>query len=134
MAGKAFFIKNGYEVAGVAKPDLELLVKKFNAHTPLPNFRIDPSKDLKKYKKGLTILRADQCPYTVKNVREIIETARKKYDLKTNLINFTSYRDAQKSPCPFGIFCIIYNGKIVAEHPISRKRFENILNKLELSE
>ncbi len=35
--------------------------------------------------------------------------------------------EAQNSPCTFGTFCIIYNGKIIAGHPINNKRFINIM-------
>jgi len=38
-------------------------------------------KRLGQYGKGLTIIRADQCPYSVKNVREISETAKKIYGI-----------------------------------------------------
>jgi hypothetical protein len=38
--------------------------------------------------------------------------------------------EAQNSPCAFGTFCIVFNGKIIAEHPISNGRFTNIMNKI----
>jgi hypothetical protein len=129
MAGKEIFIKNGFEVVDSAPPDFELLVKKFNEKAPTPKFRGDWEKRLNKYKKGLTIIRADQCPYTVKNVNEISETAKKMYGIKPNIVDLKSSEEAKKSPCPFGTFCIIYNGKIVAHHPISKTRFQNIMNK-----
>jgi hypothetical protein len=33
-------------------------------------------------------------------------------------------------PCPFGVFCILYKGKIIAHHPISNTRFINIFSKI----
>jgi hypothetical protein len=36
---------------------------------------------------------------------------------------------AQKAPCAFGTFCILYNGAIISHHPISNTRFENIMAK-----
>lgn len=129
MAGKEFFAKNGFEVVDTAPPDFELLVKKFNKKAPNPKFKGDWEKKLSQYGKGLTIIRADQCPYTVKNVKEIKETAEKTYGMKPNIIDLKNYKEAQNSPCAFGIFCIIFNGKIVAHHPISNKRFQNIMNK-----
>lgn len=126
MAGKDLFIKNGYIVVDSAKPDFELLVKKFIPATPNPKFKIKPNQ----YAKGLTIIRADQCPYTVKNVKEICETAEKDYGIKINVINLNNYKEAQSSPCPFGTFCMIYNGNIIADNPISKGRFVNIMKKL----
>jgi GNAT superfamily N-acetyltransferase len=129
MAGKEFFVKNGFKVVDTASPDFQLLVKKFKNKAPNPKFKGDWERKLNKYGKGLTIIRADQCPYTVKNVNEIRETAEKKYGIKPKIIDLKNYREAQNSPCAFGIFCLIYNGKILAHHPISNKRFQNIMDK-----
>ena len=126
MVGKGLFLKNGYEIVDSVKPDFELLVKKFSETKSNPAFNIKPNK----YTNGLTIIRASQCPYTVKNVKEICETAEKEYGLKVNVVNLKSYKEAQNSPSAFGTFCIIYNGSIVAEHPISKGRFTNIMNKI----
>ena len=129
MAGKELFVKNGFEDVDSAPPDFELLVKKFDKNAPAPKFKGDWKERLNQYGKGLTIIRADQCPYTVKNVREISETSEKTYGIKPNVINLKNCEEAQNSPCAFGTFCIVYNGKVVAEHPISNKRFTNIMDK-----
>lgn len=130
MAGKEIFVKNGFEVVDKASPDFELLVKKLNKKAPPPKFKRDWEKRLSQYGSGLTIIRADQCPYSVKNVREISETAEKVYGIKPNIIELKNCQEAQNSPCPFGTFCIVYNGKVVAEAPISNARFKNIMNKI----
>lgn len=130
MAGKELFIKNGFKVADSAKSDFELFVKKFDSNAPDPKFKVPGDKKYDKYAKSLTIIRADQCPYTVKNVKEICETAQNDYGIKTNVINLNNYREAQTSLCPFGTFCIIYNGTLFADSPISKARFVNIMKKL----
>jgi len=130
MAGKELFVKNGFEVVDKASPDFELLVKKLNIKAASPKFKGDWERRLSQYGKGLTIIRADQCPYSVKNVREITETAGKVYNTKPNMIELKNCQEAQNSPCPFGTFCIVYNGKVVAEAPISNTRFKNIMNKI----
>lgn len=43
--------------------------------------------NLKKYSKGLIILRSPQCPYTEKNVNAITKSAKDKFNLKSNLID-----------------------------------------------
>jgi len=50
--------------------------------------------------------------------------------MRPELITLKTYKEAQESPCPFGTFCILYDGKVIAEHPISNTRFMNIMNKL----
>ena len=130
MVGKELFAKNGFEAVDNASPDFELLVNRFNEKAPFPKFKGDWGKRLSQYGKGLTIIRADQCPYSVKNVREISETAEKIYSIKPNIIELKNCQEAQNSPCPFGTFCVVYDGKVVAETPISNTRFKNIMNKI----
>ncbi len=125
MAKKDIFVKKDFHVVDLAKPDFELLALKFNPDAPNPKFVIPP---LKGYSDGLTIIRSPQCPYSVKNVDEILETA-KLMGIKANLIDLDNAEAAQQSPCAFGTFCIIYNGKIISHHPISNGRFQNIMEK-----
>jgi len=130
MADKALFLKNGFEVVDKAKPDFELLVRKFNKDAPDPEFKSGWEQRLASYGKGLTIIRADQCPYTVKNVNEIRELAGSTFGLEPRVIDLKDHTEAQDSPSPFGTFCIIYDGKALAHHPISSTRFRNIMKKL----
>ena len=130
MAGKELFLKNGFDVVDKAPPDFELLVTKFNKNASAPKFKGDWEKKLSQYGKGLTIIRSDQCPYTVKNVKEMTETAEKTYRIKPNIVNLKDCQEAQNSPCAFGTFGVIYNGYVVAHHPISNTRFMNIMNKI----
>jgi hypothetical protein len=125
MAKKDIFLKKGFTLVDTAKPDFELLALKFNPNVTNPKFTIPP---LKGYSDGLTIIRSPQCPYSVKNVDEILETA-KKMGISANLVDLKDAEMAQHSPCAFGTFCIINNGKIISHHPISNTRFENIMQK-----
>jgi hypothetical protein len=129
MAGKELFLKNGFEVVDTAPLDFELLVKKFKKSAPLPKFKGDWDKRLGKYGKGLTIIRSDQCPYVAKAFREISQTAQSTYGIKPRVIELRSSKEAQRAPSPFGVFSIILDGKLVADHPISNTRFVNIMNK-----
>ncbi len=130
MVNKEIFLKNGFEVTDQAPSDFELLVLKFNEKSPTPKFKGNWGKRQNQYDKGLTIIRADQCPYTVKNVNEICESAEKEFNLKPKVITLKNYTEAQNSPGAFGTFGIIYDGKLIAEHPISSTRFKNIMNKM----
>ncbi|UCB53602.1 MAG: GNAT family N-acetyltransferase [Candidatus Zixiibacteriota bacterium] len=129
MASRELFLKNGFELVDTAPPDFELLVKKFKKSAPSPKFKDDWNRRLRKYDKGLTIIRSDQCPYVAKALREICETAQKTYGIKPRVIELKSGKDAQRAPSPFGVFSIILHGKLVADHPISNTRFVNIMKK-----
>ncbi|MBN1158317.1 MAG: YoaP domain-containing protein [Bacteroidales bacterium] len=123
MAGKHVFVKKGFAVVDRAEPDFELLALKFDEKTEDPKF-IVPDPGI--YNKGLTIFRSAQCPYSVKNVGAIIETARK-LNIATRLVELNDSHTAQQTPCAFGTFCIVYNGEVLSHHPISNTRFENIM-------
>lgn len=123
MAKRDIFIKNGFESVGDAKPDFELLALKFGKDAKNPSFC---KLSTEKYRKGLTILRSAQCPYSVKNVDAIMETARK-MNIPANLIELKDAHSVQQAPCAFGTFCIIKDGKVLSHHPISNTRFKNIL-------
>jgi ribosomal protein S18 acetylase RimI-like enzyme len=129
MANDQIFLKKGFEIVNTAKPDFSLLATKFDTKSTPPTFKSDTLDNLGEYEKGLTIIRSPQCPYTEKNVNAIIESAEKKFNLKTRLIDLKDSEAAQNTPCAFGTFCIIYNGKIISYHPISNTRFENIMTK-----
>ncbi|MGD8778385.1 MAG: YoaP domain-containing protein [Ignavibacteria bacterium] len=126
MAKKDIFIKKGFRQVDNAKPDFELLTLKFNDKAKDPEFKEMSSK---KYSKGLTIIRSAQCPYSVKNVDAIINTAKKR-NLSPKLIELEDSEAAQQSPCAFGTFCIINDGTVLSYHPISNTRFENIMTKM----
>ena len=129
MSGSAIFEKNGFQAVDHAPPDFDLVVKKFDPSAPDPAFVPDLKAQLDKYARGLYIIRAPQCPYTVKNVEQICETARQKFHIDPVVITLNSCNEAQQVPNPYGTFSIIYNGKIIAHHPISNKRFLNIMER-----
>jgi GNAT superfamily N-acetyltransferase len=130
MAGSGIFLKNGFRIVDRAAPDFSLAALIFEEGSPPPRFKPGWDRRLRPYARGLTIIRADQCPYTVKNVREIVEAAAGSYGLEAEVITLKTHEEAQESPSPFGIFCIILDGRILAHHPISKRRFMNIMDSL----
>lgn len=129
MVGKDIFAKKGFEVVDKAEPDFELLAKKFKKDAPSPRFKRNRDKALAKYSKGLTILWSDQCPYIAKSFGEIKETVKNRYGIKANFIEIKDHEHAQTGPSPYAIFSLIYDGDLLAFHPISNKRFMNIMDK-----
>ncbi|MBP7497261.1 MAG: GNAT family N-acetyltransferase [Bacteroidales bacterium] len=124
MADKSIFIKKGFLITDTAKPDFELLALQFDKNAKMPKFR---QNNTGKYSSGLTVMRSPQCPYSVKNVNSIIDTANKKLNIEAKLVELKDACSVQDSPCAFGTFCIIFNGEVISYHPISNTRFENIM-------
>ncbi|UCE48790.1 MAG: YoaP domain-containing protein [Phycisphaerales bacterium] len=90
----------------------------------------DWKRKVKEYGKGLTIIRVNQCPRTVRFADKIADTAAKTYKLKPRMVEIKTHRDAQNAPTPYAVFAVIFNGRLLADHQISATRFSNIMNKI----
>ena len=124
LAGKSLFLKNSFqEVDHFDRFDL--VVRQFQ-EAPLPKFIIN--EDLLQNYKGLHLLYSAQCPYNISVIPDLQATAN---DLKIhlNLHELKTAKEAQQSPSLYGTFVLIHNGKIYADHYISKTRFKNILTK-----
>ncbi|MHC4535806.1 MAG: GNAT family N-acetyltransferase [Planctomycetota bacterium] len=127
MATSDLFIKAGF-TSVESIPPYDLLVKKFKKTAPDPRFIVERERLLKRYKKGLTILAADQCTYVVKSVERIVEASRT-LGLEPRVVRISSAKASRQLPTPYGVFSIIYDGKLIAERPVSGTRFTNIMLK-----
>jgi len=125
MAGKGVFEKNGFKSIDEIKPLYHLMVKSIKKG-PIPKFKIW-EKQLAKY-KGLHIVYSKQCPWIIRSI-EVLADVAKKNKLKLKVKELKTVKQAQNAPCPYGTFCLINDGKILADHYISKRRFENIIKK-----
>jgi N-acetylglutamate synthase-like GNAT family acetyltransferase len=128
MARRDFFIKAGF-VSVECAPPYELLVKKLKRAAPDPCFIVQKERLLKRHKKGLTILAADQCPMLPKCVKDITETSRT-LGLEPKVVRVTSAKGSRELPTPYGMFSILYDGKVIADRPISGTRFWFMMRKI----
>jgi len=129
LVDRRIFLSNGFDVVDSAPPDYELLVRKLKSSAADPTFKGGWDEKVARYGKGLTIIRSSQCPYISKFSAEIAETAEQEYGIKPGIVELESCRDAQNAPTPYAVFALIYNGRLVADHQVSRTRFRNIMNK-----
>jgi hypothetical protein len=86
---------------------------------------IDWTKNLAKY-KGWNLVYSDQCPWHEKSVTDLQLTA-KNHGIELQITKLTTPEEAQQAPSGFGTFGLIYNGKLLEDHYLSKTRFENIL-------
>jgi GNAT superfamily N-acetyltransferase len=130
LADRRLYLSKGFEVVDTAPPDYELFVQKFKAGTANPAFKGSWDKKVARYNRGLTIIQSSQCPYISKFAAEVAETAEKEYGIKPRIVDIKSARGAQNAPTPYAVFALIYKGRLVADHQVSRTRFRNIMDKL----
>ena len=124
MARKDIFLKNGYSILSESGKE-QLLVKPFK-QGPAPSIN-NWQDELAKH-KNLTIVYSKQCPWVarfIKDVKPILE----KENLQPKVIELKTAAQAQKAPSLYGIFNLIYDGKLLADRYISTTRFQNIVNK-----
>lgn len=127
MAGSDLFIKAGF-VSVDRIPPYELLVKKLKKTALDPRFIVERERLCKRYRKGLTILAAEQCPYVIKSAERIAQASRT-LGLEPKVVRVRSARASRQLPTPYGVFSILYDGKLIAERPISATRFLNIMRR-----
>ena len=129
LVGSKLFSKHGFETAAQAPPSFDLMVKPF-AKGALPSFSNHWEACQKQYGKGLTVLRSDQCPYLEDATRIITQFAdemgiqKKVVELK----NCNAVR--KKSPSPYGVFNVVYEGKLLSYHYLTKKELQKRLEKL----
>jgi len=126
MASPDLFIKNGFEVVDETPPHFKLLARKFGKSSLL-KFVGDRGRTPAKY-KGLNLVYTHQCPFSARFLKDIEEFA-EEAGLKLKATNLRTSKEAQNAPCAYGTFTLVHNGKVVADHPISRSRFRNIVRK-----
>ncbi len=127
MARSDFFLNAGF-VSVDSAPPWELLVKKLKKAAPDPRFIVDRERVLKRYTKGLTILAADQCPMVPKCVADIAKMSRA-LGLEPRVVRVRSAKASRKLPTPYGMFTIIYDGRLIADRPVGATRFSNLMSK-----
>lgn len=127
MAKGDLFFQAGFVAVDRSGP-YELLVKKLQKTAPDPHFIVDRERLCQRYRKGLTILAADQCPYAIKSVERIAAAART-LGLEPKVVCVASAQASRELPTPYGVFCILYEGKVLAERPISATRFKSIMRR-----
>jgi hypothetical protein len=114
-----FFLRHGFEP-----------VDRFGAFTlaavrfgdfAWPSLPADFSERPARYGKGLTIMRSDQCPYVDASVKMAIG-AGQKLGIQVEVLELQSSEDVRKlSPSPYGVFAIVYGGRLATYHNLAEK-------------
>lgn len=122
MVDKQIFLKNDFTVVEKSPP-YSLLVKQFEKKEN-PSFT-DWKTELIKY-QGLHIVYSRQCPW----VAQFIDEMKKRFsELDIIITELKTPDEAQHAPSIDTSFNLIYNGKLLVDHYISKRRFENIIKK-----
>ncbi len=124
VADRRLYEKNGFELIE-SRDRFDLMYYHINGKS-IPEF-LAWETNQKKY-EGLNLVYAAQCPYFHKVAGELAETARE-YGVELNIVELKTAKQAQSAPSGYGTFSLIYNGRLLEDHYISKSRFRNILTK-----
>jgi len=123
IANSSLYDKNKFTIAD-RLDRFELMVKSFDNVKTKPCF-IDWTKAQFKY-SGWNLVYADQCPWHEKSINDIRQSAINN-GIELTIKKLKTHKEAQSAPSGFGTFSLIKDGKLLADHYISRTRFENML-------
>jgi len=130
LAKNKLFLRNGFEVVDRAPPSFELLVKRFDGAPP-PAFPTDWEERQRSYGPGLTVVYSSQCPYMPDATRLALEAAGRR-GIPAHAVQLTSGREVQeRSPSPYGVFGIVYEGKLLSYHYIQDREFDKFLERVQ---
>jgi hypothetical protein len=106
---------------GQAPPTFELLVKPFD-DAPLPTLPDDWGERLSRYGSGVTVVYSDQCPYIEGAVKGALEIAGEG-GVEARTVKLESSQQVRDSaPSAFGVFNVVYDGKLVTYKNIGSKK------------
>jgi len=116
----AFLEKYGFVKVDEVSPSFQLMVHKF-ADALNPAFPTDWDERANTLGKGLTVVRTVQCPYLLDATKIVVDEATRQ-GMDTNVIDLRTSKEVQeRSPSPYGVFNVVYNGHNVSYCWISKK-------------
>lgn len=125
MAGKDVFAKHGFKSVDETKPSFNLMVYLLKKAAQ-PIFK-DVDKKLAKC-KGFQLFYSKQCPWVERSIAEL-KAISEKQGLSLKVTELKTAKQIQNGPSIYGVFSLINDSKLLADHYISATRFKNIVKK-----
>ena len=128
LAGKQLLLKHGFRAVAEAPPSFTLMVNTFET-APLPSFSRDWEARAKRFGKGLTVLRSDQCPYLEDATNALLEAAAEK-GIKSRVVELKTAAEANSlSPSPYGVFNVVLDGRFLSYRYLLKEEFLQMLER-----
>ena len=127
LAGPALFRKHGFELIDESPPSFSLMLQRWR-EAPLPRFSGDFAARRRAY-RGLHLLYTDQCPFVAAAIDDLCGVA-EAFGLEPQVEQLSTAEAARaKALSPYGVFSVVYDGQLLTDRYVSKRRFENILRK-----
>lgn len=128
LADSKYLTYKGFSAADTWEPYFQLMYLPFSAEAAVPKFK-RYEEERKIPQKGFVVYYTNQCPFTVKYVPILEETAKKRA-VDFTAIQIKTTEEAQNAPVPFTSFSLFYNGRFITHEILSEKKFEKIMEKV----
>lgn len=129
LAGKELLLQHGFKLIAQAPPAFNLMVMQLDGAPP-PALLNSWEKKAEQYARGVTAFRSDQCPYIDDAVKTVLAAAQR-LGIESRVVEMRTSQDVRNlSPSPYGVFSIVYNGKLLSHHYLLEKE---LLKRLEES-
>jgi ribosomal protein S18 acetylase RimI-like enzyme len=128
LPNKRIFVKQGFEQVDAAPPAFELFVKRWDPIAPLPKL-MRGWRDAATLPNGLTMFASDQCPYIFFTERTVQAVA-DQLNVPVAIVRVETARQAQQSPCPYGVMGIFYDGRLLSYRPIGAEELIKSIQRL----
>jgi GNAT superfamily N-acetyltransferase len=122
MVGKEVFLRNGFEQID-ERDRFQLVIRRLRRGAA-PRFGTLDGKWARS--RGLHIVYAPQCPYLPKSVSDVSAMACEE-GMKVKVTVLKSADEAQHAPSYYGVYNLLWNGRVLSDHYVSRGRFRNLL-------
>jgi len=85
-------------------------------------------RTLEPYRRGLHLIYSAQCPMLPKSVEDLADMCQD-HGVELTITELTSAKEAQSAPSYYGVFNLVWNGRLLSDHYVSKGRFKNLLRK-----
>jgi len=112
-----FFVESGFEVVDRASPAFTLLSLRINGGEK-PSFPTNWQERIGSFGSDLTLVYADQCPY-IARMKQAVHNVAESLKIQAQEVCLMSSEELQaKAPSPYGVYNVVFRGRIIATHPV----------------
>lgn len=123
--GRKFYEHAGFSAEAETEPRMSVMVYRLDDGAPPPSLAEGARRGPAAYPTGLSIFRADQCPYIEDATATIVAQAEEHGITPVNVIELDSAQAVrEKSPTPYGVFGSVLDGQLLSYRYLTPKEFD----------
>jgi hypothetical protein len=127
LADKKLLLKHGFTSVAQSPPAFDLMVMPFD-EAPPPKLLNHWEQKAEQFGRGITVFRSNQCPYIDDAVKTVLNTAHR-LGIESRVVELKTSEEVRNlAPSPYGVFGIVYNGRLLSHHYLLEKE---LLKRLE---